>query len=157
MDISSAIARSAIDLSKTLVVLSDATARRPAVIEKTWNHNENQKKVTFLEVIKESIIYKFSKDFTNQRKEANIPIDLRPLDTVDLFPTFLNKGSTDEFFEQSGNQNSFRHILKNSVLIFNTIRTMRLWWIKVRYDLCNQRGSYKSIMQFQISSNMENR
>ena len=84
-------------------------SKRPEIIMKI------RKKVTFLEVIKESIIYKFSKDFTNQRKEANILIDLRPLDTVDLFPTFLNKGSTDELFEQSGNQNSFRHILKSSL------------------------------------------
>ena len=77
-----------------------------------------RKKVTFLEVIKESIIYTFSKDFTNQRKEANILIDLRPLDTVDLFPAFLNKGSTVEFFQQSGNQNSFRHILKSSASMY---------------------------------------
>ena len=33
---------------------------------------------------------------------------------VDLSPTFLNTGSTDETFHQSGKQDSFRQILKSS-------------------------------------------
>ena len=34
--------------------------------------------------------------------------------TVDLFPTFVNIGTTDETFQQSGTQDSFKHILKIS-------------------------------------------
>ena len=33
---------------------------------------------------------------------------------VDLSPTFLNTGSTNETFQQSGKQDSFRHLLKSS-------------------------------------------
>ena len=33
---------------------------------------------------------------------------------VDLSPTFLNTGTTDETFQQSGKQDSFRHLLKSS-------------------------------------------
>ena len=33
---------------------------------------------------------------------------------VDLFPTCLNTGTTDETFHQSGKQESFRHLLKSS-------------------------------------------
>ena len=33
---------------------------------------------------------------------------------VNLFQTLLNTGTTDETFQHSGKQGSFRHILKNS-------------------------------------------
>ena len=32
---------------------------------------------------------------------------------VDFSPTFLNTGATDKTFQQSGNEDSFRHILKS--------------------------------------------
>ena len=34
---------------------------------------------------------------------------------VDLSPTFLNTGTTDETYQQSGKQESFAHLLKSSV------------------------------------------
>ena len=37
---------------------------------------------------------------------------------VDLSPTFLNTGSTNETFQQSGKQDSFRHILKSSASMY---------------------------------------
>ena len=36
---------------------------------------------------------------------------------VDLSPTFLNTGTTDETYQQSGKQESFAHLLKSSVSI----------------------------------------
>ena len=57
-----------------------------------------------------SIIYKFFKDFTNHRKKTNrvVVFSSRP------FPNILNTGTTDETFQQSGKQDSFRHLLKSS-------------------------------------------
>ena len=57
-------------------------------------------------MINNPIIYKLFNDFTNHRKKT------RRTFAVDLFPTLLNTGSTDETFQQSGKQDSFRHILK---------------------------------------------
>ena len=36
---------------------------------------------------------------------------------VDLSPTFLSTGTTDETFQQSGKQDSVRHLLKSSASI----------------------------------------
>ena len=56
------------------------------------------------------IIYKFFKDFTNYRKKTNraVVLSCRP------FLKFLNTGTTDETFQQSGKQDYFRHVLKSS-------------------------------------------
>ena len=37
---------------------------------------------------------------------------------VDLSPTFLNTGTTDETFQQSGKQDSLRHLLKSSANMY---------------------------------------
>ena len=39
---------------------------------------------------------------------------------VDLYPTFLNAGTTDETFQQSGKQEFFRHILKSSANMYES-------------------------------------
>ena len=39
---------------------------------------------------------------------------------MDLFLTFLNTGTTNKTFQQSGKQNSFRHILKSSASIYES-------------------------------------
>ena len=39
---------------------------------------------------------------------------------VVLFPTFLNTETTDETFQQSGKQDSFRHILKSSASMYES-------------------------------------
>ena len=58
-----------------------------------------RKKATFLVVISNPI-YKFFKEV--------VVFD------VELSPTFLNTGTTSETFQQSGKQDSFRHVLKSS-------------------------------------------
>ena len=52
----------------------------------------------------------FPRLFTNHRKKTNraVVFSCRP------FPTFLNTGTTDETFQQSGKQDSLRHLLKSS-------------------------------------------
>ena len=102
MDISSATAQVASDLLKAIAILSDTTHRRSAVDQETI------KKARFIWFINNPIIYKFFKDFTNHKKKTNC----RRLQflAVDLSPTFLNTGTTNETFQQSGKQDSFRHI-----------------------------------------------
>ena len=63
---------------------------------------------------------------------------------VDLSPTFLNKGTTNETFQQSGKQDFFRHIH------WNTTRTRRLPRIKVRYDLFNLLGVTEILCSFRL-------
>ena len=70
-------------------------------------------------MINNPIIYKFFKGFTNHRKKINraVAFNCRP------FPsTFLNKGTTNETFQQSGKQDSFRHILKKSASMYQKFR-----------------------------------
>ena len=60
-------------------------------------------------MINNPIIYKFFKDFTNKREETNRTVVL----AVHLSPTFSNMGTSDETFQQSGKQDSFRPLLKS--------------------------------------------
>ena len=61
-------------------------------------------------MINNPIIYKFFKDFTNHRKKTNRAVVF----SCGLSPTFLNTRTTNETFQQSGKQDSFRHTLKSS-------------------------------------------
>ena len=69
---------------------------------------EIRKKGTILWVINNPIIYKFSRTLlTTERR----PTGWWFL-AVDLSPTFLNTGTTDKTFQESGKQDAFRQILK---------------------------------------------
>ena len=70
-------------------------------------------------MINSPIFYKFFKDFADYRKKTNRVTGWYFLD-VNLFPTLLNAGTTDVTFQQSGKQDSFRHILKNSANMYET-------------------------------------
>ena len=67
-------------------------------------------------MINNSIIYKSFEDLTNHRKRTNRAVVL----VVDLFPTFLKTGTTDETFQQSGKRYSFRQILKSSAKMYES-------------------------------------
>ena len=56
-------------------------------------------------MINNPIIYKFLKDFTNRRKKTK---------KEDLSPTFLNTGTTEKTFQETGKQDSVEHLLKSS-------------------------------------------
>ena len=40
--------------------------------------------------------------------------------SLDLYPTFLNTGTTDKTFQQSGKQDFFRHIVKSLASIYES-------------------------------------
>ena len=67
-------------------------------------------------MINNPIIYKFFKDFTTHKRRLTGRLFL----AVDLYPTFLNTGTTDETFQQSGKHNSFRHILKSLASMYES-------------------------------------
>ena len=92
LNISSATAWVVPDLLKDLSILSDTTVRRSAVDQ------EDLKQYWKLEVY----LKVFQRLYEPQRD-------------VGLSPTFLNTGTTDETFQQSGKQDSFRYLLKISV------------------------------------------
>ena len=74
--------------------------RRPETIM------EIRKKTTFLAVINKSII--------------KITIQSRKSNRVVVFQTFLNTGATDQTFQQSGKQDSFRHIWESLASILKS-------------------------------------
>ena len=61
------------------------------------------------------IIYKFFKDFTNYREKTSRVV------VVALSPKFLNMGTTIETFQQSGKKDSFRHRLKSSADMYESL------------------------------------
>ena len=77
---------------------------------------EIRKKPTFLWVINNSIIYKFFKDFTNDRKTTNraVVFSSRP------FSNILKHKDHRETFQQSGKQDPFRHILNSSASMYES-------------------------------------
>ena len=65
-------------------------------------------------MINNSFNNKFFKDFITTERRLTRPKFL----AVYLYPTLLNTGTTDETFQQSGNQDSLRHILKSSAKMY---------------------------------------
>ena len=80
----------------------------------TQTHNGDQGNVKFLEVVNKLIVVKFSKDFSICRRKTNRIVVFN----IGFSPTFLNTGVTDETFQQSGKQDSFRRILKSSANVY---------------------------------------
>ena len=81
---------------------------------------------------------------------------------AELFPAFLNSGSTNETFQQSEKQESFQYILKSSAGMYESPEHSLEPPLKYNqdqkplinqgyYDLFNHPRCYKNIMQFQIS------
>ena len=117
LDISSATARVAPDLLKALIILSVTTVTRSAEdredLKPYWKSEKrpDSSRSTIL------LFKSFFKDFTNHRNKTNRAVVL----TVDISPTFLNTSTTDEAFQQSGEQDSFRHISKTSASFYEIL------------------------------------
>ena len=111
LDISSATARVAPDLLKALAILSDTTVRRSAVdredLKPYW---KLEKRPHFS---RWSTILLFT-DFSTTLLTTEGRLTRQQVLAADLSPTFLNTGTTDETFQQSGKQDSIRHLLKSS-------------------------------------------
>ena len=77
---------------------------------------ENQKKGHNSLGDQQSYYLQVFKDFTNHRKKTNreVVFSSRPS------PTFLNTGTTDETFQQSGKKDSFRQILKSLASMYES-------------------------------------
>ena len=117
-------------------------------------------------MISNPVIYKFFKDFNNHRKNTNMAAVFSSIH----FSNILNKGTTDETFQKSGKQDSFRHFLKSSASVYENSGSQFFKttsgkqsgpdvFDESRFVLTffNHFGSYRNIMHFQISSRMENR
>ena len=115
--ISSAIARVAPDLLKALTILSDTNVRRSSVArEGSKPCGKLEKNPHFSRWLKCLLFTSFSKTLlTTERKLTG-----RYFLAVDLSPTFLNTGTTDETFQQFGKQDSFRQILNSSAKIYES-------------------------------------
>ena len=95
------------DLLKTLVILSDATVKRSAVDREDLKpYRKSEKKTMFVLMINNPIIYKLFKGFTSYRKP---------------FLNILNTVTTGKTFQQSGKWNSFRHLLKSSAGMYESL------------------------------------
>ena len=68
------------------------------LIEKTWNHTQNQEKGHISGRGQQVYYLQVFTNFSNRRKKTNsvAVLSCRPL------PTFLNTGTTDQTFQQSG-------------------------------------------------------
>ena len=92
MDISSATARVVPDLIKALAILSDTTVIRSAVdredLKPYW---KSEKRLISLG---DQQLY-YLQDFTNHRQKTNRVVFL----AVELSPTLLNTGTTNETFQ----------------------------------------------------------
>ena len=114
---SSATAGIAPDLLKALAILPshncEKLCNRPRRPKPYW---KSEKKVPFLQVINGLIIQKFFKDFNNHKKILTGQQCL----AVDLSQILLNTATTNETFQQSGKEDSFRHILKSSAGMYES-------------------------------------
>ena len=112
LNISSTTAQIVPDLLKALKCLSDTNVRRSAVDREDpkpcWKSEMRPHFSTWL--TSPSIIYKFFKNFTNHCKKTNTVVDF----FCWTLPIILKPWTTDETFQQSGKQDSFRHTLMSS-------------------------------------------
>ena len=69
-------------------------------------------------MIKNPILYKVFKDLGYFKDYLGFQrLTGQQFLAVELSPTFLNTGATDETFQQSGKQDSFRHLFKSKTSI----------------------------------------
>ena len=111
LDISSAAAPVAPDLLKALAILSDTTVRGSTVDQVDVKpYCKWEKRLHFSRWSTVVLFTSFSKTLlTNERRLTG-----RQFLAVDLSPTFLNIGTTNETFLESGKQDSFRQLFKSS-------------------------------------------
>ena len=88
-----------------------------------WSWSRRSK--TILEVWKRPHFSRWTtstlfKIFSNTLLTTEIRPTGRQFLSIDLSPTFINTGITNETFQQSGKQDSFRHILQNSASMYES-------------------------------------
>ena len=99
-------------LSKALDI-SSATARVvPCAVDQEDLYWKSEKRPHFPIWSKILLFTSFSRIFINLRKKTNRAVGVPPI--------FLNTGATNETFQQTGKQDSFRHILKSSAGMYES-------------------------------------
>ena len=117
LDVSGATARVAPDLLKVLAILSGTTVRRSAVDQEDLKpYWKSEKKPHFSMRSTILLFTSFSKTLLTSERRLTGWWFL----AIDLSPTLLSTGTNDETFQQSGKQNSFRHILERSASIYKS-------------------------------------
>ena len=106
-NLANAAARIAPDLLKALATLSDITARRSEVDREDLKpYSKAEKWPHFYRWSAVLLLTSFSKTILTTEKRLMGQQFL----AVDLSPTFLNTGATDETFQLSGKHKSFSHV-----------------------------------------------
>ena len=117
LDMSSAAAWVAPDLLKALASLSDTTVRRSAVDQEDLKLYWKSKKLPDFSKWSTIPLFKsFSKILLTTERRLTGQYFL----AIDFYPTFLNTGTTNDPFQHSGKQDSFRHILKSSASMYES-------------------------------------
>ena len=147
-----------------LGILSDTTVRQSAVDQQVLKpYWKSEKRTHFSRRLTILLLIGFSKTLLTIETRLTGQQFL----AVDLYPTLLNMGTTYDTFQQSGKQDSFRQLLRSSASmsessgsqLFRTITGIQSGsetFDKSSWEF-NHLGSYRNIMQFQISSRRENR
>ena len=110
LNISSATVWIASDLLKALAFLSDTTLKRSAVdredLKPYW---KSEKRAHFLDDQQSYYLEVSQRLLTTERRLTGWKFL-----AVSVSPASLNTGTTNETLEQSGKQDSFRHLLKSA-------------------------------------------
>ena len=103
------------DVLKALAILSDTTVRRSVVDQEDLKlYWESKKRPHFSRWLTILLFTGISKTLpTTERR-------LTGWYSLAVDPTFLNPGTTNETFQQSGKLDSFRHILKSSASVYES-------------------------------------
>ena len=103
-------------LGYIIAILSDTTVRRSAVDREDLKPNwKSEKRPQFSRRSTIVLFASFSKTITTERRLTG-----QYFLAVDLSPTFLNTGTTDETFQQFGKQDSCRHLLKSLASMYES-------------------------------------
>ena len=110
-------------------------------------------------MINNPIICKLFKEFTNRKRKTNRARFL----AVYLTPAFLNIGTTIMNLQticktrllQTHNEEFGYYIWKFRLAVhqrhyWNTVRTKRVWWIKVHYEILNYHGVTEILCSFRL-------
>ena len=127
---------------KTLEILSATSARLyPVNQEGLKPYSKSEKRLYFSKLLTSLTFTSFSKGWVSRA----VLFWCRPVSI------FLCTRNTDETSQQSGKQDSYRHIFKSSASIYeisglNFTFEFHLWRIKIGFDIFKQLESYKNLM-----------
>ena len=90
------------------------------LLEKTWKHWKSEKRAHPSKWSISLLFTSFSKILVTEEKR----LTGQNFSTVDLCLTFLTTSTIDESFQQSGKQDFFRHIMKTSACMYESLDSL---------------------------------